>query len=209
MKIETLNEESFAEVRESYGGIEMTKVADNKGSTLTNGIAVDLQPNTQNKNGDDWAIEVEPGQQLPQVLQVAEMAALSDTEINQLNKTSLFDVLVAAGITEVTVTFDGYGDNGQVGEKPLSRETPTRMSRPSLSRFTVSAASNRHWQYRNRAPRQSKHCATSVSTRDTGVGRLTRVLMVSLRSMWRDERLTKSTTGEKVFTETAEWGNEF
>ncbi len=30
------------------------------------------------------------------------------------NKTVLFDALAAAGITQVVVTFDGYGDSGQV-----------------------------------------------------------------------------------------------
>lgn len=30
------------------------------------------------------------------------------------NKQALFDALVAAGITQVIVTFDGYGDSGQV-----------------------------------------------------------------------------------------------
>ena len=30
------------------------------------------------------------------------------------NKTALFDTLVAVGVTQVIVTFDGYGDSGQV-----------------------------------------------------------------------------------------------
>jgi hypothetical protein len=33
-----------------------------------------------------------------------------------LNKTALFDALTAAGITSVTVRFDGYGDSGQIEE---------------------------------------------------------------------------------------------
>jgi hypothetical protein len=33
-----------------------------------------------------------------------------------LNKTALFDALAAAGITCVTVRFDGYGDSGQIEE---------------------------------------------------------------------------------------------
>ncbi|TKW65114.1 MAG: hypothetical protein DI616_16430 [Paracoccus denitrificans] len=34
--------------------------------------------------------------------------------IRPANKTALFDALAAAGITQVMVTFDGYGDSGQV-----------------------------------------------------------------------------------------------
>jgi len=36
------------------------------------------------------------------------------SEFLPANKTALFDVLAAAGITIVTVTFDGYGDSGQI-----------------------------------------------------------------------------------------------
>ena len=35
-------------------------------------------------------------------------------ELLPANKTTLFDVLAAAGITIVTVTFDGYSDSGQI-----------------------------------------------------------------------------------------------
>jgi hypothetical protein len=35
-------------------------------------------------------------------------------DANLLNKTAVFGVLTAAGITEVAVTFDGYGDSGQI-----------------------------------------------------------------------------------------------
>jgi len=35
-------------------------------------------------------------------------------ELLPANKTALFDALVAAGIEIVTVTFDGYGDSGQI-----------------------------------------------------------------------------------------------
>lgn len=34
--------------------------------------------------------------------------------VRPANKTALFDALVAAGVTQVIVTFDGYGDSGQV-----------------------------------------------------------------------------------------------
>ena len=35
-------------------------------------------------------------------------------ELRPRNKTTVFDVLAAAGVTVVVVTFDGYGDSGQI-----------------------------------------------------------------------------------------------
>jgi len=35
-------------------------------------------------------------------------------ETTQLNKTAVFDALAAAGITNITVAFDGWGDSGQI-----------------------------------------------------------------------------------------------
>jgi hypothetical protein len=35
-------------------------------------------------------------------------------ELRPGNKTTVFDVLAAAGVTVVIVTFDGYGDSGQI-----------------------------------------------------------------------------------------------
>jgi hypothetical protein len=35
-------------------------------------------------------------------------------ELQPLNKTALFDALAAAGVTLVVVSFDGYGDSGQI-----------------------------------------------------------------------------------------------
>lgn len=43
--------------------------------------------------------------------QVAEVAAL-----RAANKTALFEALTRAGIDQVTVRFDGYGDSGQIEE---------------------------------------------------------------------------------------------
>jgi hypothetical protein len=37
-------------------------------------------------------------------------------EANVINKTAVFDALAAAGITRVTVSFDGEGDSGQIEE---------------------------------------------------------------------------------------------
>ncbi len=35
-------------------------------------------------------------------------------ELQPLNKAALFDALAAAGVTAVVVSFDGYGDSGQI-----------------------------------------------------------------------------------------------
>lgn len=35
-------------------------------------------------------------------------------ELQPLNKAALFDALAAAGVTHVVVSFDGYGDSGQI-----------------------------------------------------------------------------------------------
>jgi hypothetical protein len=36
------------------------------------------------------------------------------TQANQLNKTAVFDALASAGITDLAVSFDGWGDSGQL-----------------------------------------------------------------------------------------------
>jgi hypothetical protein len=44
------------------------------------------------------------------------------------NKAAIFTALEAAGITEITVTFDGYGDSGQIEDISASiGETPAPM----------------------------------------------------------------------------------
>jgi hypothetical protein len=49
-------------------------------------------------------------------------------DTNQLNKTAVFDALSAAGITEVTVTFNGYGDDGQIQDiNAYLGETPAEL----------------------------------------------------------------------------------
>jgi hypothetical protein len=37
-----------------------------------------------------------------------------ERELRPANRTALFDALVAAGVTMLVVTFDGYGDSGQI-----------------------------------------------------------------------------------------------
>jgi hypothetical protein len=43
--------------------------------------------------------------------------------IRPINKTVLFDALAAAGIAVVVVTFDGYGDSGQIENIEVQGET--------------------------------------------------------------------------------------
>ena len=37
-----------------------------------------------------------------------------EAELFKLNKATLFDALVSTGVTQIVVTFDGYGDSGQI-----------------------------------------------------------------------------------------------
>lgn len=54
------------------------------------------------------------------------------TKANQLNKEIVFDALAAAGITRVTVEFDGYGDSGQI-ESVLAFAGEERRELPATS----------------------------------------------------------------------------
>ena len=50
---------------------------------------------------------------------------------NELNKAIVFDALTTAGITDITVTFDGYGDSGQIeGITAHIGETPKALPAP-------------------------------------------------------------------------------
>ena len=42
------------------------------------------------------------------------LRAQLEAELFNLNKAALFEVLASAGVTHVVVTFDGYGDSGQI-----------------------------------------------------------------------------------------------
>jgi hypothetical protein len=57
----------------------------------------------------DFLSSSDPWQQ-----QERELARITK-EVLLANKTALFDALAAAEITTVVVTFDGYGDSGQIG----------------------------------------------------------------------------------------------
>ena len=57
----------------------------------------------------------------------AAVRAKLDAELFALNKTALLDALAFAGVTRVVVSFDGYGDSGQIenvearaGEDPVT-----------------------------------------------------------------------------------------
>lgn len=50
------------------------------------------------------------------------------------NKTALFDTLVAAGVTQVIVTFDGYGDSGQIEDiAAKAGETPASLPETTIT----------------------------------------------------------------------------
>jgi hypothetical protein len=53
---------------------------------------------------------------------------------NELNKAIVFDALTAAGITRITVEFDGEGDSGQInGVTAYAGEAPTKLLSTSLT----------------------------------------------------------------------------
>jgi hypothetical protein len=53
---------------------------------------------------------------------------------NELNKTVVFDALAAAGLTRVTVEFDGEGDSGQInGMTAHAGEAPAELPSTALT----------------------------------------------------------------------------
>jgi hypothetical protein len=61
-----------------------------------------------------------------------EFARLSDS-IRPANKTALFDVLAAAGVTSVVVHFDGYGDSGQIEDiEAKTGDQPAELPQVSI-----------------------------------------------------------------------------
>jgi uncharacterized protein DUF6878 len=69
-------------------------------------------------------------------------------EANGRNKAVVFDALAAAGVTTVTVEFDGEGDSGQIesviacsGDSPAELpETPVTLHRASWQNETLTAS---------------------------------------------------------------------
>ena len=52
---------------------------------------------------------------------------------NELNKAIVFDALAAAGLTRVTVEFDGEGDSGQINDiTAYTGESPAELPSTSL-----------------------------------------------------------------------------
>ena len=50
------------------------------------------------------------------------------------NKTAIFDALAASGISRVTVTFDGYGDSGQIEDiAAKAGETPASLPETTIT----------------------------------------------------------------------------
>ena len=62
-------------------------------------------------NTEPTAVSLSPSD--PWQQQERELARITK-EVLLANKTALFDALAAAGITTVTINFDGYGDSGQI-----------------------------------------------------------------------------------------------
>jgi hypothetical protein len=62
-------------------------------------------------------------------------------EATLLNKTAVFDALSAAGITAVTVDFDGYGDSGQIqGITPFAGDASVELPKMSVAMRQISHA---------------------------------------------------------------------
>jgi hypothetical protein len=67
------------------------------------------------------------------------------TEANVANKALLFEALAAAGITSVTVAFDGEGDSGQIQDiTALSGDNPTALPDLEIEIRRVSWGSDTH-----------------------------------------------------------------
>jgi len=54
---------------------------------------------------------------------------------NALNKTVVFDALAAAGVTSVTITFDGEGDSGQI--ESITAHTGSQEAHVPVTALTV------------------------------------------------------------------------
>ena len=61
-----------------------------------------------------------------------------DAELMPANKTAVFDVLAAAGVVTVVVSFDGYGDSGQI-ESIDSRDAHGEVAVPE-NEVTIASA---------------------------------------------------------------------
>ena len=63
---------------------------------------------------------------------LAAMAAMQ-AEVLPLNKRALFDALALAGIQSVVVTFDGYGDSGQIESVEALADSNQTMDIPPVA----------------------------------------------------------------------------
>lgn len=81
------------------------------------------------------------------ILESIERHRKAVTAANEHNKPLVFDILAAAGITSVTVEFDGEGDSGQIqsviacaGESHLELpQTPVTLHRAAWANETLTA----------------------------------------------------------------------
>jgi hypothetical protein len=70
------------------------------------------------------------GPDVDSVIRLYEERQRRRAELRPTNKTALFDALAAAGITTIVVSFDGYGDSGQI-ERVEARDATGEISLPN------------------------------------------------------------------------------
>ena len=97
---------------------------------------VKVPENAQTPQGDHAAGAVTPG---PKGY-LAELAAHEEliARLRPANKTALFDRLEAAGISQVTVSFDGSGDSGQI-ESVEARNTAGEVTELPTTSITMTS----------------------------------------------------------------------
>ena len=76
------------------------------------------------------AIAPAPNPDLDRIIRQYDERQRRRAELRPANKAALFDALTAAGITTVVVSFDGYGDSGQI-EGIDARGTEGELAMPS------------------------------------------------------------------------------
>ncbi len=123
-----------------------------------------------------------------------EQAGLSES-IHVANKASLFDALARTGITIVTVSFDGYGDSGQIEEiQAKAGDAPVELppAKSSFSRRSMAAPelNARH----STSARRSKVSLTISSRRRMAPGGMMTAPMATSPSTSRSGRSRSTTT---------------
>ena len=102
-------------------------------------------------------------------------------ETNVYNKTVVFDALTAAGITSVTVSFDGEGDSGQI------EDIHCEGSQTDIQKIDITIRSG-DWGCEPIDKSTTlydgiENFATAISNKSTAVGRIMTGRLVISRSM--------------------------